>query len=179
MRYRMAPLSRIETDALIDETEASFDSIGIGLWAAERIEDGRLLGFIGFGISEFDAPFCPAVDIGWTLSHDVWGNGYATEGASGALDYAFDKLQFEEVVAHTTQLNERSQAVMRRLGMTHDPADDFDGPWYQPGHPNRRFVLWRLRATDWREHGSEGASRWVGRGRHDFQLEFRSPNQQP
>lgn len=64
MRYRMSPLSRIETDALIDETEASFDRIGIGLWAAERIEDGRLLGFIGFSISEFDAPFCPAVDIG-------------------------------------------------------------------------------------------------------------------
>jgi len=53
-------------------------------------------------------------------------------------------------VAHTTHLNERSQAVMRRVGMTHDPADDFDAPWYGVGHPRRRFVLYRMDARDWR-----------------------------
>jgi hypothetical protein len=30
-------------------------------------------------------------------------------------------------------MNKRSQAVMRRLGMTHDPGDDFDAPWYETG----------------------------------------------
>jgi RimJ/RimL family protein N-acetyltransferase len=153
MRYRLAPLSRHESDALIDETEASFDRNGFGLWAVERIEDGRLLGFTGFGTSTFDAAFCPAVDIGWTLARDMWGHGYATEGAVAALDFAFDHLQLDEVVAHTTQLNERSRAVMGRLGMTHDPADDFDAPWYQPENPRRRFVLYRLKVTDWRGHG--------------------------
>lgn len=151
MRYRFAPLSRHESDDLIDEIEARFDQHGFGLWAVERTHDRRLLGFTGLAISDFDAPFCPAVDIGWTLARDAWGHGYATEGATATLDYAFGGLHLDEVVAHTTNLNERSRAVMRRLGMTHDPADDFDGPWYPVGHPRRRFVLYRITSRDWRE----------------------------
>jgi RimJ/RimL family protein N-acetyltransferase len=156
MRYRFAPLSRQESDSVIDQNEASFDENGFGLWAVERLNDRRMLGFIGFGISDFGAPFCPAIDIGWTLARDVWGRGYATEGAIAALDFAFDELQLNEVVAHTTQLNERSQAVMRRLGMTHDPNDDFDAPWYEVGHPRRRFVLYRMKCSSWHHPATTG-----------------------
>lgn len=151
MQYRLSPLSRQQSDALIDETEASFDQKGFGLWAVQRLGDDRLLGFTGFGTSEFEAPFCPAVDIGWTLARDAWGKGYATEGGGAALKYAFEQLHLNEVVAHTTEANGRSRAVMGRLGMSHDPRDDFDAPWYQPGHPRRRFVLYRLSAAIWFE----------------------------
>ncbi len=156
MRYRLAPLSRQESDTLIDQIEADFDENGFGLWAVERLEDGRLLGFTGFGISDFDAPFCPTVDIGWTLARDVWGNGYGTEGAIAALDFAFDDLHLNEVVAHTTKINLPSRAVMQRLGMTHDPNDDFDAPWYQIGHPRRRFVLYRMKAASWHHRAITG-----------------------
>jgi len=149
MKYRFARLSRAETDQMIDQNEESFETNRFGLWAMDRNEDHRLLGFAGFGTSDFGAAFCPAVDVGWTLARDTWGRGYATEAASAALDYAFDELGLDEVVAHTTSVNERSRAVMRRLGMTHDPADDFDAPWYVGGHPYRRFVLYRLRASAW------------------------------
>lgn len=159
MQFRLAPLSRHESDALIDETEASFDQHGFGLWALERLEDRRLLGFTGFGTSTFNAPFCPAVDIGWTLARAAWGYGYATEGARAALGYAFEQLQLDEVVAHTTESNDRSRAVMVRLGMSHDAQDDFDAPWYQPGHPRRRFVLYRLQDADWRRRGRTTDSR--------------------
>ena len=151
MRYRLAPLTRQESDDLIDEIEASFDDNGFGLWAVERLDEGRLLGYTGFGTSDFGAPFCPAIDVGWTLARDAWGHGYATEGAVAAMDFAFEELHLDEVVAHTTQLNERSQAVMRRLGMTHDPGDDFDAPWYEIGHPHGRFVLYRIEASTWHE----------------------------
>ena len=151
MRYRPAPLTRQESDNLLDEIEASFDENGFGLWAVERLDDGRLLGFTGLGTSDFDASFCPALDIGWTLARDAWGLGYATEGAVAAMTFAFDELSLDEVVAHTTQLNKRSQAVMRRLEMTHDPGDDFDAPWYETGHPRRRFVLYRMKASHWRQ----------------------------
>ncbi len=150
MRYRFSPLTRDQSDALIDEIETTFDRNGFGLWAVERIEDRRLLGFTGFGTSDFGAPFCPAIDVGWTLARDVWGNGYATEGATAALEFAFDELRLDEVVAHTTEANGPSRAVMHRLGMRHDPSDDFDAPWYEPGHPRRRFVLYRIGAADWR-----------------------------
>ena len=94
--------------------------------------------------------------MGWTLARDVWGNCYATEGAVAAVDFAFPQLRLREVVAHTTELNERSRAVMRRLGMTHDPGDDFDAPWYAAGHPRRRFVLYRIKVSEWRHKTSEG-----------------------
>jgi RimJ/RimL family protein N-acetyltransferase len=156
MRFRFARLSRPESDRLIDEFERSFEEKGFGLWAVERSDECRLVGSLGIGTSDFGASFCPAIDIGWTLARDAWGYGYPTEGASAALDHAFDTLGFEEMVAHTTSLNERSRAVMRRLGMTHDPADDFDAPWYAEGHPYRRFVLYRIRATEWkRRRGSD------------------------
>jgi ribosomal-protein-alanine N-acetyltransferase len=150
MRYRFARLSPAESDALIDENERSFEVNRYGLWAVERRSDHRLVGFAGFGTSDFGAAFCPAIDVGWTLARDAWGRGYATEAAAAALDDGFGRLGLEEIVAHTTSPNERSRAVMRRLGMTHDPTDDFDGPWYDDGHPYQRFVLYRMRAADWR-----------------------------
>ena len=149
MRYRFAPLTRAQSDGFIDENEAAFDTKGYGLWAMERRQDGRLLGFAGLGHSDFGAAFCPAVDVGWTLARDAWGFGYATEAGHASLDFAFGLLALDEVVAHTTAANERSRAVMGRLGMSHDPGDDFDGPWYPEGHPRRRFVLYRMQASDW------------------------------
>jgi ribosomal-protein-alanine N-acetyltransferase len=66
--------------------------------------------------------------------------------ASGFSDHGL-----AEVVSFTSLVNLRSQAVMRRIGMTHDPADDFDHPRLPPGHRLQRHVLWRLPAARWRE----------------------------
>ena len=85
----------------------------------------------------------PAVEIGWRLARDAWGHGYATEAARRAPAFAFGDLGLAEVVAFTSTTNLRSQAVMRRIGMTHDPADDFGHPLIAEGHPLRRQVLWR------------------------------------
>lgn len=150
MRYRFKPLTRQESHELLDSIEACFDQHGFGQWAVERTEDGRVIGFIGLEVAGEEALFSPPVHIGWHLARDTWGCGYATEGATAALDYVFGAVGLPEVVAHTTRANERSQAVMRRLGMRHDSGDDFDGPWYPEGHPNRRFVLYRMTAADWR-----------------------------
>jgi hypothetical protein len=54
-----------------------------------------------------------------------------------------------EVVSFTSTVNDRSRAVMRRLGMTHDPADDFDHSRVPPG-PLRRHVLYRMTEVRWR-----------------------------
>jgi ribosomal-protein-alanine N-acetyltransferase len=150
MRYRLKTLTRQESDDLIDAMEACFDQNGFGMWAVDGTEDGRLIGFIGLEVASADMPFRPLVHIGWHLAVDAWHHGYATEGAAAVLDFAVDDIGLSEVVAHTTARNERSRAVMRRLGMTHNPVDDFDGPWYPPGHPDRRFVLYRLAEANWR-----------------------------
>ena len=150
MRCRLKPLTRQESDELIDEIEASFDDHGFGQWAVERIEDQRVIGFIGLELAGEDAPYRPLVHIGWHLAVDAWRHGYATEGAAAVLDFAFDEVGLPEVVAHTTRLNERSRAVMRRLGMSHNSRDDFDAKRYPVRHPNRGFVLYRIAADQWR-----------------------------
>jgi RimJ/RimL family protein N-acetyltransferase len=150
MRFRSKTLTRQESDRFMDALEDCFDQNGFGLWAVERAQDRRVIGFIGLEVASEDMPFRPLVHIGWHLAPYAWHKGYATEGAAEVLRFAFDEAGLSEVVAHTTVRNEPSQAVMVRLGMTRNPADDFDVPWYPPGHPNRRFVLYRLTEAAWR-----------------------------
>jgi RimJ/RimL family protein N-acetyltransferase len=149
MRYRLEPLTHQASYDLIDDIEACFDEHGFGQWAVERIEDRRVIGFIGLEVADNDTLFSPPVHIGWHLARDAWGHGYATEGATAALDHVFDIVRLPEVASHTTSANEQSRAVMRRLGMHHNTEDDFDAPWYPVGHPHRRFVLYRITAADW------------------------------
>ena len=107
--------------------------------------EGRgFIGFTGLAGVTFEAHFTPAVEIGWRLARAAWGHGYATEAARAAAAFAFGTLGLDELVSFTTAGNERSRAVMRRLGMTHDPADDFDHPALAAGDPLRRHVLYRL-----------------------------------
>lgn len=136
-------MSQEESDAQVAKFIELINENGWGFWAAERMEDGQCIGFIGLNRVSFDAPFTPAVEIGWRLARPFWGKGYATEGARAALDFAFNELDLGEVVAFTVVSNQRSRAVMERLGMRHDPGDDFDHPSLEPGHPLRRHVLYR------------------------------------
>jgi RimJ/RimL family protein N-acetyltransferase len=87
------------------------------------------------------------VEVGWRLARPAWGHGYASEAARRALAVGFDEHHLPEVVSFTAVPNVRSQAVMRRIGMTHDPADDFDHPGL-PGHRLQRHVLYRIRPGD-------------------------------
>ena len=117
---------------------------GFGWWAVELHDGAPFIGVIALQAVPFEAPFTPVHEIGWRFAPEHWGCGYATEGARAALDYAFNELKWPEVVAFTAASNVRSQRVMERLGMTHDPRDDFDHPKLDAGHPLRRHVLYRI-----------------------------------
>src|SRR5947209_3037671 len=56
MRYRLRTLSRRESDDFIDATETCFEQKGFGMWAAERADDGRLVGYIGHEEASDDMP---------------------------------------------------------------------------------------------------------------------------
>ncbi|HET9520851.1 MAG TPA: GNAT family N-acetyltransferase, partial [Candidatus Limnocylindrales bacterium] len=96
-----------------------------------------------------EAPFTPAVEVGWRFDPEAWGHGYATEAARAAVGFGFEALGLDEIVSFTVPANVRSRAVMERIGMTHDPADDFDHPNLPDGHPLRRHVLYRLPRARW------------------------------
>jgi len=142
MRFFSSTLTREESDSLARRAQLQIAERGWGLWGVEVVDSGRFIGFVGLAEPRFEAHFTPAVEVGWRLARDAWGHGYAAEGGRAALAFAFDELALEEVVSFTAVVNERSRKVMERLGMTHDPADDFDHPSIADG-PLRRHVLYR------------------------------------
>lgn len=153
MAHFPSPLAASASDRLVEAIVEGWAANRFGLWAIERVEDGAFLGFTGLSRPSFDAPFMPAVEVGWRLARFAWGHGYASEAARAALAFGFESVRLEEIVSFTVPANERSQQVMERIGMSHDPADDFDHPKLPFGHPLRRHVLYRLRRTDWEQRG--------------------------
>ena len=149
MEFFASRLSSEESDAIVDRIETHFRQHGFGLWAAELRRDGAFVGFVGFDVPSYEAPY--SVELGWRLAREQWGQGLATEGAQAVVDYAFETLGFREIVATTVPANARSRRVMEKLGMTYDSADDFEHPLLGEGHPLRRHVLYRLRRLDWRQ----------------------------
>lgn len=139
-------MTRQESDASVEAIQNSFRQDGFGFWAVET-RDLPFAGFIGLKRPVYSAPFLPAVEIGWRLDPSVWGQGLAVEGARAALAYGFGEAGLDEIIAVAPQVNLPSIAVMKRLGMRHDPAEDFDHPLLA-GHPNiRRCVLYRIHKT--------------------------------
>jgi RimJ/RimL family protein N-acetyltransferase len=144
MEFFPSPLSRERSDELIERIEAGFEREGFGLWALEVRETGQFIGFAGLAVPGFEAHFTPAVEVGWRLARPAWGKGYATEAGGAAIAFGFERIGLEEVVSLTSTANARSRAVMERLGMTRDPAEDFDNPDVPVGDPLRPHVLYRL-----------------------------------
>ncbi len=101
MEFMPSLLSPDESDALIDRAQAHFDRHGYGPFAAELLENQAFIGFIGLSIPNFDAPFIPAVEVGWRLAFEYWGHGIATEGARAAVHYAFGELGLDSLVSFT------------------------------------------------------------------------------
>lgn len=145
VEYLPGPLSRAESDALVARVCEHFDRNGFGPWAVEVPGVTPFAGFIGLSIPAFEAHFTPCVEAGWRLAREHWGKGYASEGAGAALRFGFEQLHLDEIVSFTVTGNHRSRAVMERLGMQRDPADDFDHPGLPPGHRLRRHVVYRKR----------------------------------
>jgi RimJ/RimL family protein N-acetyltransferase len=149
MEFMPHALSKEDSDALSDRIEEHFREHGFGLFAVELRRGGSFIGFVGLNVPSFDAPFTPCVEIGWRLAAEYWGQGLATEGAHAIVRYGFETLGLDRLVSFTAPTNARSRRVMEKIGMTHDPADDFDHPRLPAGHPLRPQVLYRLSRSAW------------------------------
>ncbi|MFZ5442645.1 MAG: GNAT family N-acetyltransferase [Myxococcota bacterium] len=143
MRHFPSTLERAESDALAARLGALVAQQGWGLWAVEH--EGAFVGFIGLSRPRFTAPFTPCIELGWRLARHAQGRGLATEGARAALGFALEHLPGERLVSFTVPQNTASRRVMEKLGLTHEPADDFEHPLLPEGHPLRRHVLYRWR----------------------------------
>ncbi len=151
MRYFPAPLTRVQSDQLAARAGSHIAAHGWGLWAVEVVGGPEFVGFVGLARPAFTAHFTPAVEVGWRLAREHWGNGYATEAAIASLRFGFEQLGLPEIVSFTSAVNRRSQAVMARIGMGRDQADDFAHPQL-PSGPLRPHVLYRASRDSWRLH---------------------------
>ncbi len=155
MRYFPAPLSRLESAALIGRFRGHFAEYGYGMWALEHNDTGAFIGCTGLLNVSFAAAFTPAVEIGWRLAPEYWGLGYASEAAWAVLRCAFDRLALDQVVSFTSEPNLPSQKVMQAIGMQCDLEGSFEHPRLDEGHPLRPHVLYRISRAQWLEtlHG--------------------------
>jgi RimJ/RimL family protein N-acetyltransferase len=144
MEHFPALMTREQTLEFIDRISPVIDERGWGLWALEVRDTGQFIGFTGLSVPSFEAHFTPAVEVGWRLMKEAWGNGYATEAARAALAYGFGPAGLDEIVSFTATTNLPSQRVMQRTGMTHDEAGDFNHPRLPDGHRLQRHVLYRI-----------------------------------
>ncbi len=110
--------TRNETEDFLDQQIAEWNALGFGCWVARTMEDGRIIGYLGLSVPTFLPEILPAVEVGWRLAPAAWGKGYATEGATAALNQAFTTLGLERVCSVPQASNPASARVAERLGMT-------------------------------------------------------------
>jgi RimJ/RimL family protein N-acetyltransferase len=114
---------------------------GFGMFSVLDRSSGTWVGRLG--------PWCPegwpGTEVGWGILREYWGRGYATEGAIAAIDWAFDRLGWAEVIHAIATDNRNSQAVAQRLG------SDRRGPAHLPPPLDHFEVeLWGQTRAQWR-----------------------------
>jgi RimJ/RimL family protein N-acetyltransferase len=153
MEFFESTQSRAASDASINVWQAQFAANGWSNWAVEVRESAEFIGFTGLSVPRRTFSFSPCVEVGWRLARMAWGHGYATEAARAALQVAFEQLALPEVVSFTAIANQRSRAVMERIGM-HNADQDFEHPGITAGHPLRLHCLFRISGAQWRGHAA-------------------------
>ena len=148
-KYFPAVLNEDMARAEGERIRAAISQRGWGMWAIEVPGVFPFAGFVGLSVPGFEAPWMPAVEIGWRLRREAWSKGYASEGAQAALQFAFNQLELPEVVSMAVVPNAPSHKVMERLGMTRDPMGDFDHPRVPADWPLKRHTLHRISRETW------------------------------
>ncbi|MDO5770171.1 MAG: GNAT family N-acetyltransferase [Psychrobacter sp.] len=169
MQYFPNTLSAAESTQLAKKCQQLIADKGWGFWAVSLKDttqlaagqDTNFIGFVGLHEPQADLPFAPCVEVGWRLHANYWGQGYATEAAQIALDFAFENLiindkPIEKVVSFTAAINQPSRQVMQRLGMQRQKVtntqQDFDHPAIpklDPPHPLSEHVLYKITRQQW------------------------------
>ena len=151
MRHFPALLSADESDALAERLDRSYDERGYGPWAIERLDTAQFIGFTGLSAMPNGVPGEGGVEVGWRLARAHWGQGFATEAALAALEFAFDELALQQVNSIAAVGNSPSRAVMERICMRF--ADHFEHPGVEVGHPLRAHVRYVIGRASWAVNG--------------------------
>jgi RimJ/RimL family protein N-acetyltransferase len=132
-----SPRDLEQTAESIERWEEEWEDEGFGLFAVELLGSGELAGMTGLSVPRFLPEVLPAVEIGWRLGRQFWGQGYASEAAHAALEFALQDRGLDRVISIAHIGNDASENVMRKLGMV--PERETTHPAY--GHPLRVHAI--------------------------------------
>lgn len=152
MKYYPSTLSKAESNAMADKIQSILSEKLWGFWALEIIETKQFIGFVGLHEPSYDLPVTPCIEIGWRLAKEHWGKGYATEAGKAALTFAFENLGLNEVYSFASVNNQKSWAVMQRLGLQ-NTDNNFEHPIIPEGDPLREHVLYKITLEQWNKPG--------------------------
>lgn len=155
MRFFPSTRTDKESAEIIEKIELHFDTYGFGIYALELKATGEWIGLTGAAHVPFEAHFTPAVELGWRIMGKFHGQGYATEAARFTCEFAFKELRLAELVAFTVPANQPSRRVMEKLGMKHNPSENFNHPLVPPDSPAREHVLYRLSNAQYSKQSTE------------------------
>ena len=113
---------------------------GYGQWALEEQESGRFVGRAGL----WNPHGWPGLEVGWTVTPEDWGRGYATEAGQASLQWAFATLGVDEIISVTRPDNAASRRVMTKLGLRYSRDVELLG---------HRQVVYRITREAWQDHG--------------------------
>lgn len=117
MKFFPNTLTKSECDRVVQRLTSLHAKNGCCFWSCELKASKTFIGLVGLNKIEEGLPFAPCVEIGWRLSKNHWGQGYATEAAKKCLEYGFETLNFKEIVSFAVTANTSSIKVMERIGM--------------------------------------------------------------
>ena len=94
-----------------------YEENGIGRWAIIEKGSNDFMGWTGFKLEKEELNGnSNYYDLRFRLLRKYWGKGYITEATKAAIEYAFEKLDINELCSMTLVSNEKSQRVLDKLG---------------------------------------------------------------
>jgi len=112
----------MQSRAILDAGARAASELGFSLWWWRERASGELVGQVGLNAAEIDG--VPVVEVGWSLSPQRWGKGFASEAAAASLAFGFERIELERIVSFTMVENLASRRVMERIGLRY--VGDFE-----------------------------------------------------
>lgn len=145
MEFFPGVATKEQTIAFVDRQKKQFDDKGFCYFAVDKLDDGAFIGFIGISEPTYKAHFTPCIDIGWRIKSSEWNKGFATEGASKCLAYAFNNLNIKTVYSVAPKINVKSEYIMEKIGMKKE--GEFEHPLLTNNDRLKNCVLYKIEMT--------------------------------
>lgn len=146
MEFFPTTLTQEDSNHVMDRLNLEIQQNGYGFWAVEEKSSQELIGFVGLNKPRYQLPKENCTEIGWRLREEFWGQGYAPEAAHQCLDFAFNQLGLDEVVAFTPVNNTNSRRVMEKIGMK-NLLMNFQHPLVDPQSKICEHVFYSIQAN--------------------------------